>query len=187
MCVKGAGGAEGWAAAPLLNWSGFFTPPLPAQAAKLPMSIIIVGVGQAEFDGRAGGGVVPGATPPKGGSGGAGGACGCWEIGDEFVGAQRDSPQASWGGGIEPHPTPPAPGCAWGGVGWMQGAPPPHTIQQRSHIKAPPVITSNEPAPCQGWGGAGVGFGGLKGTPHGVGGDDPHLHPPHSHGGAGRG
>lgn len=72
-------------------------PPVVPQAAKLPMSIIIVGVGQAEFDGKAGGGG-PQHTPVAlfGGGGGGGGpqlslATGGGKGWAEFVGAQRDS------------------------------------------------------------------------------------------------
>lgn len=82
---------------------GAFFPP---QAAKLPMSIIIVGVGQAEFDGKAGpklgskpsdgaGGIPVSPLPTwlsspcvPGGPGAAWGDTG--EIQAEFVGAQRD-------------------------------------------------------------------------------------------------
>lgn len=35
-----------------LSWFYIFCTLTPSQAAKLPMSIIIVGVGQAEFDGK---------------------------------------------------------------------------------------------------------------------------------------
>lgn len=78
--------------------SGAFFPP---QAAKLPMSIIIVGVGQAEFDGKAGPKL---GSKPSDGAGGVpvsplptwlSSPCVPWggtgEIQAEFVGAQQGS------------------------------------------------------------------------------------------------
>lgn len=59
--------------------------PPPLQAAKLPMSIIIVGVGQAEFDGKATDGPIPPplSSPcvPGAGEGGWGGHNCLWLLG----------------------------------------------------------------------------------------------------------
>lgn len=80
--IPGVGRGLHSAAGPL-NFVPF--PPPPLQAAKLPMSIIIVGVGQAEFDGKATDGPIPPplSSPcvPGAGEGGWGGHNCLWLLG----------------------------------------------------------------------------------------------------------